>query len=76
VEQEERVNVFHREQAGDTAATRTKALEIADEYRAVVDATGSQILIWNLHPNSVVELQVSFPSVSCFSSQASLFFSS
>lgn len=35
-------------------ATRTKTFEIADKYRAVLDASSSQILIWNVRPNSVM----------------------
>lgn len=53
MEQEERASVFHREQAGDVAATWTENLENADKSRAVVDATSSQMLIWKLHPTSV-----------------------
>lgn len=53
MEQEEKVSVFHREQADDTAATGTENLENADKSRAVVDATSSQMLIWKLHPTSI-----------------------
>lgn len=47
-------SLFFTERAGNIAATRTKTLENADEDRAVLDASSSKILIWNVYPNSVM----------------------
>lgn len=44
--------MFFTDTVGNIAATRTKTVKIAD--RAVLDASSSQILIWDVHPNSVM----------------------
>lgn len=46
--------MFLTERAGNIVATRTKTLEIADKDGAVLDASSSQILIWNVYSNSTM----------------------